>query len=74
MKPFAVESRITYIKDNKTDIGSWRIWNKYKTLKSMFQGLSDMRKNDNISYWRTSANKEIIICKFIWQFRPVHSI
>ena len=73
MKPFAVEARIKYISNNKTDLGSWSIWNKYKTIKSMLQGLSDIRKNENISYWRTVVGKEKVICKFIWQYRPVHS-
>ncbi len=35
MKQFAVEARLTYIRDNKINIGLWSIWNKYKTIKSM---------------------------------------
>ncbi len=73
MKPFAIEARVKYIRNNKTEYGSWSIWNKYKTIKSMLQGLSDIKNNNKIRCWRTPSKGEMVTWKFIWQYRPVHS-
>ena len=75
MKPFAIEARIHYIRNGKgkAEKDTWFIYNKYKTIKSMLQGLTDIRKNENISSWETPTNGEMVIWKFIWQYRPVHS-
>ena len=68
MKPFAVESRIKYVRNNKISLGAWSIWNKYESARRMLQGLSDMRSNKNI-YFQKIVEGE---WEFISQYRPVH--
>ncbi len=72
MKPFAIEARIEYVRNDKSEFGNWSMWNTYKTIESMLQGLSDLRKQENISYWRTSSNGKRALWKFIWTYRPLH--
>ena len=75
MKPFAVESRVRYFRNNleASESDSWVVQNKYKSIKSMLQGLFDLRNNENTSYWKTPSDGKIVVWKFIWQYRPVHS-
>lgn len=75
MKPYAVEARAHYITNNTgiPEFDPWSNWNTYKSITSMLQGLCDLRKNKNISYWQTTLRGKIVIVKYIWQYRPVHS-